>query len=96
MQIYHVAQKKSLEGHQNQNSAYLEIPTMHVALLVTCAITSCKCRHKHLPTVLQLNLAPLAEVLGGVVGDNIEGIVEAEGCLGANCLCLRRNMGERV
>ena len=36
--------------------------------------------------MLQLNLAPLAEVLGGVVGDNIEGIVEAEGGLGANCL----------
>ena len=33
MQIYHVAQKKSLEGHQNQNSAYLEIPTMHVATI---------------------------------------------------------------
>ena len=46
--------------------------------------------------MLQLNLAPLAEVLGGVVGDNIEGIVETEGGLGANCLCLRRNMGERV
>ena len=82
-----VAQKEFFRGPSNQNSAHLEIPTMHVAtMLVTCAITSCKCRHKHLPTVLQLNLAPLAEVLGGVVGDNIEGIVEAQRGLGANCL----------
>jgi hypothetical protein len=41
--------------------------------------------NKHVPTVLQLNLAPLAEVLGGVVSNNIEGIVEAEGGLGADC-----------
>ena len=46
--------------------------------------------------VLELDVTEAVEALLVGVLQEAEGIVEAEGLLDTDCLCLRRNMGERV